>query len=300
MATLRQIRRRIRSVENTKQITRAMRMVAGAKLKIFEKALSTYQVYQSSLEGIVARLLSGAEPGEHPFLLKSEEIRRRLYLVFTSDTGLCGAYNLNLIKHVQELIHEDPGVISVFALVGKKGVSICRRRPLGEIRAQWTDLRGQINEEVLSGLADLAVELFSKGEVQEVFAAHTHFKSASRYAPAVKQLLPIDPERLVAETVGASGDAAKQSDGAQLHYLVEPDRESVVKSLLPQYLRALLRLVLLESFASEQAARVSAMRQATDNATEVLDALVLQRNKARQANITRELIEVISGAESLS
>ncbi len=285
---LRTLRNRIRSVENTKKITRAMEMVAAAKLRRFQDMMNKSRAYTHGLEELLKRVTAGsskkaAATMTHPFIKPREEKNIALLLI-TSDAGLCGSYNNDLIQTALRFIRErktKPVLISV----GKSGVTALKKELTP--RNIFTDLRASRVEEILAELQQTLETLFLENEVDAIYVVYSHFKNLTTYKSTVAKLLPL--ETPTAEKTGAE---AKE-------YIFEPSPEILFQKLIPKFFEAKMRLIFLESIVSEQIARMTAMNQATKNAKEMIDSLVLQRNKARQASITKELIEIVSGSRAL-
>jgi len=287
VASLRQIRRRIRSVENTKKITRAMEMVAAAKLRRFEDFLRSFEPYMGRLEELLGRLLGEASAGyDHPYLEKSlapEENRNVAFVLFTSDTGLCGTYNSELVKKALEHQREHSEKNFSFVFVGKYGAKAFRKQNI-PVLASFADLRVSHVDQILEGLKKSLEEAFLGTKVTEVVALYTRMESLSRYRTTMERLLPLSKE--------------SAAEGTSIRFILEPDSKTVLNRLIPAFFEAKLRFVFYHALLTEQIARMSAMRQATQNAEEMIEELTLLRNKARQAAITKEIIEVVSGSRA--
>lgn len=288
VASLRQVRRRIRSVENTKKITRAMEMVAAAKLRRFQDLLEAAHAYTEKLEEMANRLLGELPPGyHHPFLEKPDSAassEKIALVIFTSDTGLCGTYNSEVESGAKSWIRENPARKIRFVFVGKHGAGAFHGKE-GEAPALFSDLRVGRVDEILEGLKKSLETAFLNSEVGEVWAGYTRMESLSRYHPLQQRILPI-PSKAVEKKEGGS-------------FLIEPGPKQVLDRLIPILFETRLRFILYHALLTEQIARMSAMRQATQNAEDMIDELTLLRNKARQASITKEIIEVVSGSRAL-
>lgn len=308
MASLRDIRGRIGSVKNTQQITRAMKMVAAAKLRRAQERIFTARPYAFKIREMIGHLRKRVDPEQHPLFRAHEpvpgEAERVLLIVVTSDRGLAGAFNTNLLKAVEAAIVDHyaesraAGRLSVVA-VGRKGHESFANRGLplvGDFRGTFNDLRFP----VASQLGALAVEGFLAGEYDRVDVAYNEFKNTITQNRIVETLLPIPAEAfltpVMADTAGL-GDV--QGDEGEVEYIFEPSAEVLLDRLLPEYVDYQIWRALLESNASEQGARMVAMDNATTNAGELLKSLQLTYNRARQAAITTEIIEISSGAEAL-
>ncbi len=287
---LRTLRNRIRSVENTKKITRAMEMVAAAKLRRFQDMMQKAKVYTNGLENLLKRLAASQEKGKqtHPFITPRDE-KRIAVIVMTSDTGLAGSYNNDLVEMARKFATEKSGKNPLLIGVGKNGISALKRRGF-QFADGFTDIRASRVEEILKDLKSLVEDLYLSGKVDAVYVVHSSFKTLTSYKPVVGKILPLETPR--------ADDKSKESK-AEVRYIYEPSAEILFQRLVPQYFEAKMRTVFLEAIVSEQIARMTAMNQATKNAKEMIDSLVLKRNKARQAAITKELIEIVSGSQAL-
>ena len=279
--SLLQIKNRIRSIENTKKITRAMEMVAAAKLKPLENQLRIAKKYSLKIESLLNNLLSQGVVCKHPFLEQRREIKRIAVCVVTSDTGLCGSYNHNIIRATEEFLSTQ-GALSVdLVCVGKKGYNYFRKRKACII-ASYNEFHGKYADEAVNALVAVLSGLFLSGKADKIYLAYTKFTSSSRQAPCVDTFLNLEA-----------------SVGKDVDYLIEPDSATVLTELIATFINAKMRTVLLDAFISEHSSRVMAMGEATDNAKELLEELVLLRNKVRQASITRDIMEIVSAAEAL-
>ncbi len=289
MANLRAIRKRIVSVKSTQQITKAMKMVSAAKLRRSQEAINAARPYARKLRELVEALAAKAGPEAH-MLLAGREVKKLALLVVTSDRGLCGGFNSALLRTVQRFLRENGGnyeQISVFA-VGRKGRDFFRRRAIA-ITKEYVNVLGTLSYFNAETMAHDLVDGFKNGQFDEVQVAFNEFRSAISQTPRFEKLFPIS----VAEgTVPAEG-------ASDIDYIYEPGRNDILATLLPKYVEMQLFRSLLESVAGEHGARMSAMDSATRNAKEMISSLTLQMNRARQATITKELSEIVSGAESL-
>ena len=285
MAKTQDLKRRIRSISNTQQLTKAMKMVSAAKLRRAQDRILNARPYAEQTLSILRSLASRASEESHP-LLQSRVGKKALMIVVAGDKGLCGAFNSNIIRaaedHLRVNVGDEPIQISA---VGKKSSEYFKRRGY-DINNSWVDLFRDIQFSHAEEIASQASELFLNGEVDRVYLAYNQFKSAIQANPIVQPLLPI--QRIEAQ----EGDTAED-------YIYEPSAESLLKSLLPHYVRHLIFQALLESCAAEHAARMTAMGNASSNASELIDSLTLTMNRVRQASITTDIIEVVSGAEAL-
>lgn len=287
-ANIKEIDKRIRSVRNTQQITRAMKMVAAAKLRRTQERLVASRPYGSKLAELLKGLAGASIP--HPFF-EQRELKKRLVVVVTSDKGLCGSYNANLIRLAHNHLDGDlkqEGVENLLYLVGRKGSDYFRRRPW-PIHARVSDLGGVIDVHRIHQIADEIMDLYLKDEIQEVVVIYTRFKSTLSYVPEHAKLLPLTSEK-----------GEEESSSSSLDYIYEPDATTVLHTLLPKSVRNRIFNAIAEAFTSEHGARMTSMGSATDNAGELIDQLVLFRNRARQAAITQEISEIVGGADAIS
>jgi F-type H+-transporting ATPase subunit gamma len=290
MPSLRDIRNRIVSVKSTRQITKAMKMVAAAKLRRAQDAILKTRPYAQLLDQTLTRVASRAAAEEvvaHPLLAPRVQ-RTAEVVVITSDRGLAGGFNSNISRRVQRFVTENSDRFDAIALatIGRKGRDYFRARRF-EVRKDYTGVHANLAYEKAEAIAREYTERYLAGEVDAVFLAYNEFKSAISQKQVVVQLLPIEtPEGAEAGTTGVD-------------FKYEPSREALLASLLPRHIAMQVWRALLESAASEHGARMSAMESATKNAEEMIAALTLQYNRARQAYVTKELMEIVSGAEAL-
>lgn len=284
MPNLKAIRRRIGSVRSTQKITRAMKMVAAARLRKAQAAVESFRPYADLLAEILAEVASQASGQDHP-LLERRNGPSRTVLVISSDRGLCGGFNSNLCREVQTGLVSDPDNVAL-AIVGRKASDYFERRG-AQVWQKYRDVYDDPSYETAAAVARSLSDLYAQGEVDRIDLAYNVFESVACQKPTVRQLLPVVlPEK--------DPGAASTVD-----YLFEPGRDDILARLLPRYLEVQVYRALLESMAAEQAARMTAMEGATNNAEEMIDHLTLVYNRARQGAITRELIEIVGGAEAL-
>ena len=285
MATIIDLRRRIRSVKNTQQITKAMKMVSAAKLRRAQEAMMAGRPYSAKLMEVLASLATRANPEDHP-LLKVKGDQNVELMVVTADKGLCGSFNANLIKGALHFLDERRNYNLSLHLIGRKGVDYFRKRKY-IVTNQYTNIFRQVRFEDAKEIANKTIRAYTEGDLDAIYIVYNEFKSMLSQRIILKRLLPL--ERLPEPT-------AEQT----LEYIYEPDPETIFDKLIPHYLEIQIYQALLESSAAEHAARMSAMEAATENAKEMIDSLTLTMNKIRQAAITKEIIEVVSGAEGLA
>ncbi len=301
MASLRDIRKRIRSVKNTRQITKAMKMVAAAKLRKAQEAITAARPYAQILDQIISDLVvrSQGEELAHP-LLSSRLVRKAEVVLLTSDRGLAGGFNSNVIRRATRFLYENNGVQVEFSTVGRKGNDFFRQRGQS-MRKDFGHLSQKPDYTQASAVAEELSARFLKGEVDAVYVIYNEFLSAINQKVTVAQLLPLQTLSVSAPTAAQVGQVAPQAQPTAdlVDFKYEPGRQEVLDRLVPQAVAIKLYRALLESVASEHGARMSAMENATSNATDMIASLSLTYNRTRQAVITNELMEIVSGAEAL-
>ncbi len=286
MTNLRDIRRRLVSVKKTQQITRAMRMVAGAKLRRAQEAITAARPYAERMRATLAEVARVQPDLEHPLFEVREKIEKLELIVVTSDRGLCGAFNSNVLRHAEAILRERAEGVTELAITtaGRKGqIYYRRRRP--EALAENYPQEGWVAYGDAVDIASRVVARYEAGEVDEVLLVYSEFVTALTQTPRSVRLLPIAP--------------AADDGGETLPYQVEPSPERLMAALAPNAVEVEVFRALLENQAGEHAARMAAMESATRNTEELIDSLTLQFNRARQAAITKELVEIVSGAEAL-
>jgi len=285
MPTLRDIQRRIRSVQSTQKITRAMKLVAAAKLRRAQDRILAARPYAGKMKELLGNLVAGADGAIHPLLEQREGPRRQVVIV-TADKGLAGAFNSNVLRRSLEFIRSSNTQEVTLVVVGRKARDFYRRR-------QWSIKRDMLGfwDRLAYGhaqeLADYFMQQYLAGEVDEVYLIYNEFRSVAVQRPVREQLLPIPRAEDGAGT------------GADVDYIYEPNPETILGDLLPRHVRMQVYRALMESLAGEYGARMTAMEAATKNAKEMIDVLTIQYNKARQEKITKELLDIIGGAEAL-
>ena len=284
MGSLRVLRRRIRSVQNTQQITKAMEMVAAAKLRRAQGRALAARPYAARITEMLGNLAGAASELDHP-LFKAREVKTAALVIVTADRGLCGSYNANLVRTAEQRLRvAAPGAVQL-VLVGKKGRDYYRRRRY-PVLSVHTPLPTEASLEFARTLTRDLIDRFIAGQVDQVDLMYTRFISALQRRVVIETFLPIG-----GTTAGKKAAAAGT--------LFEPDAETIFAELLPRYATAKLFAALADALAAEHSARMVAMGAARKNAGELLDLLVLRRNRLRQAVITKELLEIVSGAEAL-
>jgi len=285
---LRAIKKRISSVKNTQQITRAMYMVSAAKLRRAQEAAESSRPYAEALEETISDLVAKIEGADHPLLVPREEREKAELILFTSDRGLCGGFNANLIRRAEAFFKEEGASYKSIELttVGRKGKDYFKRRGWA-MRRDVMNLVREINFNLAAELADDVTERYLAGEVDAVFILFPVFKSAMSQIPTLAQLLPFRVET-----------EEKESE-AGVDYIYEPGAKELLDVLLPRQVRTQVYRAMLESVASEHGARMTAMDSATSNADEMIETLTRRYNRARQEAITTELMDIIGGKEAL-
>ncbi len=281
------MRRRIRAVKNTQQITKAMKMVAASKLRRAQERVLGTRPFAKQARHVLASIAARVDQSQHPLLAQRPGVKtgKTMLIVMTSDKGLCGSFNTNIVKAVGNFLRENAGREIVLALVGKKGREALGRRGF-PIRFEYTGLPKVIGFAEAEAVAQPAMEDFTAGKVDSVHIVYNEFKSVMQQNLVIEQLLPM-----------AQIETGKAEAGA-VDYLYEPSPQRIFDELLPRLVEAQVLRALLESAAAEHAARMTAMDAATRNSSDMIDGLTLTMNKVRQAAITREIIEVVSGAQA--
>ncbi len=283
MATLRDIQRRIRSVQSTQKITRAMKLVAAAKLRRAQERIVAARPYATKMSELLGNLVSGADGAAHP-LLEQREGPRRQIVIITADKGLAGAFNSNIIRRSLEFIRESNATDLTLVVVGRKARDFYRRRPY-TIKRDMIGFWDRLAYSHACELADAFIAQYLDDHVDEVHLIYNEFRSVAVQRPVRQQLLPLP-------RAAAEGEAAPD-------YIYEPSPEAILDDLLPRHVRMQVYRALMESLAGEYGARMTAMEAATKNAKEMIDVLTIQYNKARQEKITKELLDIVGGAEAL-
>ena len=291
MPSLKDIRNRIGSVKNTKKITSAMKLVAAAKLRRAQEAVESARPYAKKMTEVIQELSSRVEEDAHPLLRSPEQEDKILVIVCTSNRGLCAGFNANLLRTVDRFLAAKHGVTSSVELVtvGRKGNQHFMRKG-ANITRYHDDIVGNVTFASAKEIAREPMERFIKGEIDNVYLVYNEFVSAIQFNQIIAPLLPLNKE----------GDASDSEDKGGEEYIYEPSETELLAQLVPNSIEVRIFQALLESEAAEQGSRMTAMDNATSNAEEMIDKLTLQYNRARQAYITKELVEIVSGAESLN
>lgn len=302
MANLKEIRKRRVSVKNTQQITRAMRMVAAAKLRRAQESLIQGRPYALHLLRTIRRLSKATnfDAGTHPLMRKPTH-SRTLLLVLTSDRGLCGAFNANIIRKTERFLAENSARLEQIdlAFIGRKAYDYFRRRPVNIVR-HFKDVYQHLSSETVGDqVSPFLIQEFSEEKYDQVFLLYNEFKSVVTQRVVVEQLLPILPGDFSDLAEEGMVSELQEEEEKAVQYIYEPSPEKLLEHLLPLHISTQIFHALQESFAAEMGARMSAMENATNNASDLLSRLTLLFNRARQASITTEIIEIVSGAEAL-
>jgi F-type H+-transporting ATPase subunit gamma len=288
------IRRRIRAVKSTQQITKAMKMVAASKLRRAQERIQQARPFAAEMRRVLNSLAARVDPAAHPLLDERAAPRaggRSLLVVITADRGLCGSFNANVIKASGTFIIEHPGRPVTLGLVGRRGRDYFAKRAF-EVRYERVNLFAKLQLDDARDIARTAMDAFTGGEADSVYLAYNEFRSVLAQRVVVEQLLPVPRAAL-------EGAGQAEAGGRSPDYLYEPGPEQLFTTLLPTYVEVQVYRALLESNAAFYAAQMTAMDAATRNSGEMIESLTLYMNKVRQAAITREIIEVVSGAEAL-
>jgi F-type H+-transporting ATPase subunit gamma len=291
MATLLDFRRRIRSVKNTQQITRAMKFVAAARLRRAQERALASRPYAAQMARVLRSTMARLEDPQHPLLARRPE-EKILIVVLSGERGLCGAFNANILRKAVDLIKTSAGKKILCLPVGKKGRDFLKKQGL-TFAAEYLNVLARVEFSTAREISTVIADLYSSRTVDAVYAVFSEFKSVLAPRLAVEKLLPVES---IAEDASAPADAA----AAQVDYIYEQPAAYLLDKLLPRYVETQVLRAMLESSAAEHAARMTAMESATKNAGDVIEALTLHMNKVRQAAITKEIIEVVSGAASTS
>jgi len=285
MATLRKIRRQIQSVKNIQQITKAMYMVAAAKLRRAQQEMESSRPYSQTLDEIISRVMFRTEKRDYP-LLQTREGKRTELLVFSSDRGMCGAFNKNIIRSAELFLEEaeSKGQEASLVTVGKKASEYFKKHNV-KLTRQYLNPEREVSLQKAIGIADEVIQRFVSGEVDAVNILYSVFHSPMVQRPTIVELLPFKPR--------------KQLQIVRVDYLYEPDPGTLLDQLLPWHVRMQVFQAMLETRASELGARMSSMDLATKNAGDLIQGLTLKMNRARQESITKELLDIVTGAEAL-
>lgn len=283
MATLREIKHRIKSIKSTQQITKAMKMVAAAKMRRAQERMFSARPYAFKIRDLIHHILRSVENPQSP-LLQERPVRKVSLVVITADRGLCGAFNGNVFKRVLAEFDQHKEKEHTLVCIGRKGHEFFKKRGY-DISFSKVNIFNELDFQHASEIGNFLIDEFISGRTDSVKLIFNEFKSVAQQLLVSEVLLPLE--------------VAAEEESKPVDYLYEPSEIHLLTSLLPRYFKVQIWRALLESYASEQAARMLAMENATDNATELIDSLTLKYNKARQASITKEILEIVGGAEAL-
>ncbi len=294
MAGSKEIRTKIKSVENTRKITRAMEMVAASKMRKAQERMRAARPYAEKIRQVAAHLSHANPEYKHPFLIKKEQVKNVGIIVITSDKGLCGGLNTNILRLALSQMkawNSDSKKVLVCS-IGNKGFSFMTR--IGaDVKSHLTGLGDTPRISSLVGVVKVMLDAYTAGEVDAIYIAYNDFVNTMKQEPKMRLLLPLSDDQL-------AGDQGKAESTSMWDYIYEPEPKSVVDELLRRYVESLVYNAVTENQASEQSARMVAMKAASDNAKEVIGELKLVYNKARQAAITKEISEIVGGAAAVS
>lgn len=285
MASLRDMRKRIASVKNTQKITNAMKMVAAARLRRAEEAITKARPYSDKMHEVIKSMGARVNPGAHE-LLEQREVKKVLLVLVTADRGLCGSFNSNLNRRAEQFAKDIQGKGLEFGVlnVGRRGNDYFRRRGY-TVADRLVNVMNKVDYELAVQVGDLAVEKFTSGDYDEVYLLYNRFRTAASQILTMKKLLPVSPD---------TEDPTRKEE-----YLYEPSEDVLLDGILPMYIKVQIHAALLDSIASELGARMTAMEAATSAAEDMIHRLTLQMNRIRQESITTELMEIVGGAEAL-
>ncbi|MDP2689632.1 MAG: ATP synthase F1 subunit gamma [Deltaproteobacteria bacterium] len=286
MPSLKDIKRRIKSVKNTQQITKAMKMVSAAKLKRAQDEITAARPYAEKMLALITSLASKTSPESHPLLAAREEVSKIGVILITSDRGLCGSFNTQMLRTAERFIRGKEGVEVSLYLIGRRANEHFKKRPYGIMHARNVG-GARPNYAAAVKIAEDVIGAYLRAELDEVHIIYSEFKSALTQTPVVQKLLPVSTPK------------GEEEAEAQVEFLFEPSMEMVLADLLPKYVEVQSFRALLETSASEHGARMTSMDSASKNASSMIGGLTLKYNRLRQAAITKELMEIIGGAEAL-
>jgi F-type H+-transporting ATPase subunit gamma len=290
MPNLQDIKRRIGSVKNTQKITRAMKLVAASKLRRAQDAIVAARPYAAKIHEVVGFLAAAVDSDDHVLLRSAEKCDRALLVVITSDKGLCGPFNSGLLRKVERFVAERGDEVGDFDImaIGRKGEGFFKRRTqYNLISSHPEELAKGANFPTAKRFTDDFVEKFTEGNYDRVYLAYNEFQSAFATNQRIDLILPVQPNKFEVEE-----DLTE--------FLFEPEKDALLQNLLPRYVETIVFRAMIDSVASEQGSRMTAMDSATNNASDMISSLTLQYNRARQAAITRELVEITTGAQAIS
>jgi F-type H+-transporting ATPase subunit gamma len=289
MASTKEIRSKIKSVQNTRKITKAMEMVAASKMRRAQERMRNARPYAEKIREIVANL-SKANPEFRPAYMAIRDVKKVGTILVTTDKGLCGGLNTNVLRLIANQVRDMQGInVGIeYTAIGSKGLQFLNRSK-AKLISQIIQIGDTPHMDVLIGAITAQLQAFERGEIDAVYLAYTRFVNAMKQEPVLEKLLPLEPAAL----------APEEKTGNSWDYIYEPDAESILNGLLKRYVEAMIYQAVAENMASEQSARMVSMKAASDNAKNVIGELQLEYNKTRQAAITKELSEIVGGAAAV-
>lgn len=302
MASTQEFRRRIKSVNSTSQITKAMEMVASVKMQKAQKTILAARSYIQNSWNTLEMLAKITSPDKHP-LLKKRPVKKTGLMIITSDRGLCGGYNTNILNKTLSFIKKetkigvDSTIIADLDLIsiGQKGTSQIAKLPNGQLVAEFTGFGKEVEFAEISPVVKMIIDDYLAGKYDQIVVIYSHFESSLRQTPVVKQILPITTEHIDIPELWEKALAEEE----KIEFKFEPDPDAILEAILKQFISIQIFGAILESNASEHSARMVAMKNATDNAKDLIDDLTLTYNSVRQDSITREIAEICAGAEAM-
>ena len=304
MAGAKEIRGKISSIQNTQKITRAMEMVAASKMRKAQERMAASRPYADRMVNVIGHLAHANPEYRHPYMIEADSVSKVGYIVVTTDRGLCGGLNVNLFRRLNREFRErlDAGVTLETCAVGRKGIQFLKRTGANVI-AETSNLGDRPSLDDIIGPVKAMLEAYDEGRIQELHLVHNRFVNTMTQQPLIHRLLPLEPAEPESVRQAGEKERAKELEAMQhthWDYIYEPDAQEVLDALLQRYIEALVYQGVVENVACEMAARMIAMKSASDNADSLIEDLQLAYNKARQAAITQELSEIVSGAAAVS
>lgn len=301
MAGAKEIRGKISSIKNTQKITRAMEMVAASKMRRAQERMTASRPYADKMIEVIGHLAHANPEYQHPYMVESESVEKVGYVVVTTDRGLCGGLNVNLFRKMNRAFREhfDNGQSIETCAIGKKGMQFLKRTG-AEVVAQTTDLGDRPGLDDMIGPVKAMLEAYDEDRIQQLHLVHNRFVNTMTQQPVIRRLLPLESAEPEEQTDKQRAKELEEMKRTHWDYIYEPDAKEVLDALLQRYIEALVYQGVVENIACEMAARMIAMKSASDNADSLIDELQLAYNKARQAAITQELSEIVGGAAAVS
>jgi len=301
MSGAKEIRGKISSIQNTQKITRAMEMVAASKMRRAQERMASSRPYADKMIEVIGHLAHANPEYQHPYMIESDSVQKVGYVVVTTDRGLCGGLNVNVFRQLTRNFREhlDAGQTIETCAIGKKGVQFLKRTGT-EVVAQVQDLGDKPGLDDMIGPVKAMLKSYDEGRIQELHLVHNRFVNTMTQQPVIRRLLPLEPAKDENQEDKQLAKELQHMERTHWDYIYEPDAQEVLDALLQRYIEALVYQGVVENVACEMAARMIAMKSASDNADSLIDDLRLAYNKARQAAITQELSEIVGGAAAVS